>query len=57
MSRVIVPLNNSKLEKLEPHESQYLLADDGGFNLRIIPSGNKIWLSTILSSIAQNELI
>lgn len=44
MPRVIAPLNNTKIEKAKPRERQYLLADGGGLNLRIMPSGNKIWL-------------
>lgn len=44
MPRTIPPLNNTKIDKAKPKSSQYSLSDGNGLFLRIMPSGNKIWL-------------
>ncbi|MDA3979871.1 integrase arm-type DNA-binding domain-containing protein, partial [Gallibacterium sp. AGMB14963] len=44
MPRTILPLNNTKIDKAKPKSNQYSLSDGNGLFLRIMPSGNKIWL-------------
>lgn len=44
MPRTIPPLNNTKIDKAKPKSNQYSLSDGNGLFLRIMPSGNKIWL-------------
>lgn len=49
MARAVLPLNNTKIEKSKPKETEYNLSDGEGLNLRIKPSGSKIWLFNYVS--------
>ncbi|OOF39402.1 hypothetical protein BKK49_05370 [Rodentibacter rarus] len=55
MARAVLPLNNTKIEKSKPKETEYNLSDGEGLNLRIKPSGSKIWLFNYVSPITKKR--
>lgn len=44
MSRTTRPLSDTEIKKARPKEKEYNLADGGGLQLRVRPSGTKLWL-------------
>lgn len=44
MPRIAKPLTNTEVSKAKPRDKVYSLSDGGGLQLRIKPSGSKIWL-------------
>ncbi|OOF62133.1 preprotein translocase [Rodentibacter pneumotropicus] len=55
MARAVLPLNNTKIEKSKPKETEYNLSDGEGLHLRIKPSGSKIWLFNYVSPITKKR--
>lgn len=55
MARAVLPLNNTKIEKSKPKETEYNLSDGEGLHLRIKPSGSKIWLFNYVSPITKRR--
>ncbi len=44
MPRSTTPLTNTQIDKVNPKDSEYNLADGDGLYLRIKPNGSKLWL-------------
>ena len=44
MAKVIQPLTNTQIEKAKPQTKLYKMFDGGGLQLRVKPSGSKIWV-------------
>jgi hypothetical protein len=43
MPRITKPLNNTEVSKAKPKDKIYDLSDGDGLQLRVKPSGSKIW--------------
>ena len=44
MARTTRPLSDTEIKKARPKDKEYNLADGGGLQLRVRPSGAKLWL-------------
>mgnify|MGYP003652373927 FL=1 len=44
MPRIVKPLTDNEIKNAKPKEKEYNLSDGNGLQLRIKPSGKKIWL-------------
>lgn len=49
MSRTTKALNKTQIENAKPKEKEYILADGDGLNLRVKPTGSKIWIFNYIS--------
>lgn len=49
MSRTTKALNKTQIENAKPKEKEYIIADGGGLNLRVKPTGSKIWVFNYIS--------